>query len=72
MGRRIRYDEFIKSDIDFIVSNANFTDAQMEIFLELCKGSLYDEGICLKLCMSPSSYYRTKKKITDKIVRVMQ
>lgn len=72
MGKRIKYDEFIKADIDYIVSNANFTEAQMVIFTELCKGNLYDTGICMKLNISPSAYYRTKRKVADKIVRVMQ
>lgn len=72
MGRRIRYDEFIKSDIDFIVANANFTKAQAEMFEELCKGQMYDEGICMKFNLSPSAYYRAKRKITDKITRVLR
>ena len=72
MGRRIRYDEFIKADVDYIIANANFTKAQLEIFSELCKGQMYDEGICMKLNLSPSAYYRTKRKIADKIVRVLQ
>jgi hypothetical protein len=72
MGRRIKYDEFIKKDIDFIVENANFTETQMLIFTELCKGSLYDTGICMKLNVSPSAYYRMKRKVADKIARVMQ
>ena len=72
MGRRIRYDEFIKSDIDFIVENANFTETQMLIFTELCKGRLYDTGVCLKLNISPATYYRAKRKVEDKIARVLR
>lgn len=71
MGKRIRYDELIKDDVEAIVARANFTDEQNAVFEELCKGRLYDTGIWLKLNMGQTKYYEVKKKVEDKVSRIL-
>ena len=72
MKGKIKFDEFIKSDVDRIVSAANFTPDQKKIFDELCSGNLNDIGIAAKLNLSESSFYAKKKIILNKIARIMQ
>lgn len=71
MGRKVRYDTLIKDDVDKIVARANFTDEQNAVFEELCKGRLYDAGIWLKLNMGQTKYYEVKKKVEDKVTRIL-
>ena len=72
MRGKVKFDQFIKSDIDRIASAANFTPEQRRIFDELCLGELNDIGIAAKLNLSESSFYARKKIILDKIARIMQ
>jgi len=70
MGK-VRCDEFIRSDIEKVKADANFTPEQMQVFNELCRGERTDVGIYTKLCMSQSKYYSVKKKVINKIIRIL-
>ena len=72
MRGKIKFDEFIQSDIDRIASAANFTSEQRIIFEELCAGNLNDVGIAAKLNLCESSFYARKKIVLNKIARIMQ
>ena len=72
MKGRIKFDEFIQSDIDRIVVAANFSPEQRRIFDELCAGNLNDIGIAAKLNLCESSFYAKKKIVLQKIARIMQ
>ena len=63
--------KLIRSDIEKIVAEANFTPEQKAIFDELCRGELTDLGIALKLNMSESALYARKKVILEKIARIL-
>lgn len=70
MGK-IKCDELIRSDIEKVKDNANFTPEQGQVFNELCRGELTDTGIYTKLCMSQSKYYYVKKKVMTKLIRIL-
>lgn len=72
MRGRIKFDEFIQTDVDLIVRSANFSQDQRRIFDELCAGGLSDVGIAAKLNLSESAYYAKKKIVLQKITRIMQ
>lgn len=68
---KIKYDMFIQADVDKIVQEAHFTDEQLKVFLELCRGTHNDVGIYTLLCISQTKYYILKKKVQDKVLRVL-
>lgn len=56
------------------MDQANFTDDQRALFLELVapsRAQLTDIGICGKLHISRSSFYRTKKEVDTKVLRIL-
>ena len=68
---KIHYDEFIQEQIDLVNAKAALTEAQQQIFNQLLKNRLLDEGIALELGMSRASYYRQKKILQNKIRKVL-
>lgn len=72
MRGKIKFDQFIQSDVDHIIGSANFSDEQRCIFDELCSGRLTDSGIAAKLNLSDSAFYARKKIVVNKIMRILQ
>lgn len=65
------FDEFIQDDVDLIVSRAHFTDEQRKIFDLLLTSKYTDYGICRKINMSETRYYKIKKQVINKIKRIL-
>lgn len=59
------------SEIAQISHEANLSETQIEILHGLCKGDFYNYGVCQKLHMSPRSFYRKKKAMDEKCLRVI-
>lgn len=68
---KIHYDEFLQDQIDLVLSKAALTQTQKNIFEQLLKNHLLDEGIAMELGMSRASYYRHKKILQNKIRKVL-
>lgn len=71
---KIQYRTFIKQDVEKVMEQANFTDDQRALFLELVaptRARFTDVGICNKLHISRSSFYRTKKEVDTKVRRIL-
>lgn len=68
---KIHYEEFIQEQIDLVNTKAALTETQQQIFNQLLKNRLLDEGIALELGMSRASYYRQKKILQNKIRKVL-
>jgi ACT domain-containing protein len=68
---KVVFSDFIKSDIEYILDNANSTDEQLKIFNLLITNKYIDNGIAMQLGMSRSTYYKIKKQVIKKIIRIL-
>lgn len=68
---KIHYDEFLQDQIDLVLAKAALTQTQKNIFEQLLKNQLLDEGIAMELGMSRAAYYRHKKILQNKIRKVL-
>lgn len=72
----MKYNTFIKSDIEKIWQNANFNEEQAAVFAELIKPSYgvsdNDVAVYIRLCMSESKFYKVKKEIREKAQRILK
>lgn len=59
-----------RDDQDSINERAAWTDEQQRIFSEFCAGNLTDEGIMQALHMDRKRFYKIKRQIMEKIVRI--
>ena len=70
-----KFKYMVKSEIDYIIQNANFTDEQYAVFRELTKSDYgitkSDISIYMKLHMSATKFYKIKKEIKNKIDKVL-
>lgn len=70
-----KFKYMVKSEIDYIIQNANFTDEQYSVFRELIKSDYgttkSDISIYMKLHMSATKFYKIKKEIKNKIDKVL-
>lgn len=69
---RVRLTALTKSEIEAVLSAANFSHDQEAIFNELNKDTLYDIGIMSKLGIPERRYYDTKRTTIDKTERILQ
>lgn len=71
----MKYSNLIKSDIELIKENANFTHEQEEVFDELInpayKTRYNDTAVYIKLNLSKSKFYKIKGEINNKIRRIL-
>ena len=65
--------DFVKSELDYILNNANFTVEQEEIFKMLTSkyGRASIVNIAIKMNMSESTVKRRIKQIKNKILRLL-
>lgn len=65
--------DFVKSELDYILNNANFTVEQEEIFKMLTSkyGRASIVNISIKMNMSESTVKRRIKQIKSKILRLL-
>jgi len=65
--------DFVKSELDYILENANFTVEQEEIFKMLTSkyGRASIVNIAIKMNMSESTVKRRIKQIKNKILRLL-
>lgn len=59
-----------KKEFEAIKAEANFTPNQLRIYEELNRDEIYDQGIMMKLGMSPREYYDVKKIVVEKVKRI--
>lgn len=65
------FSEFLQSEIDDIERQAAFTKEQQEIFNELRKEENKDSVIMKQLGMSRNHYYKVKKVVALKVLKIM-
>jgi hypothetical protein len=53
--------------VEWLKSEANFSEDQLHIFELLNRDSLLDDGIMLKLGMPEKRYYREKRAVIEKV-----
>lgn len=72
----MKYNAFIKFDIEKIRQNANFNEEQAAVFAELIKPSYgvsdNDAAVYIRLCMSESKFYKIKKEVREKAQRIFK
>lgn len=70
--RNVNFD-FIKSELDYILANANFTEEQEEIFKMLTSKQGRQSIVCIsmKMNISESTVKRRIKQIKNKILRLL-
>lgn len=71
MNGKIDCSDFIQPEYEKIVELSRFTEDQRKVFDFLNSDKYTDEGIMLKLNLSRKRYYEIKKKVINKIVRVL-
>ena len=71
-SKDVKFD-FIKSELDYILENANFTDEQEEIFKRLTgkQGRQSIVYISMQMNMSESTVKRRIKQIKNKIIKLI-
>lgn len=72
-GKDVKRFDFVKSELDYILENANFTIEQEEIFKMLTSkyGRASIVNIAIKMNMSESTVKRRIKQIKNKILRLL-
>lgn len=66
------FGEFLQWEIDEIERQAAFTKEQRLIFCELRKCEDKDSVIMHRLHMSRNHYYKTKKEVALKVLKIME
>lgn len=71
--KEVKRFDFVKSELDYILENANFTIEQEEIFKMLTSkyGRASIVNIAIKMNMSESTVKRRIKQIKQKILRLL-
>lgn len=67
---RIRICRLTKREYEIVEENANFTEDQRRVFVELNKDRYYDVAIMSMLQISPRRYYEIKAIVVDKVDRI--
>jgi hypothetical protein len=67
---RIRISRLTKKELELIRDEANFTEEQEKIFVQLNKDQYYDVGIMTELGIAPKQYYAIKRVVVDKVERI--
>lgn len=65
------FSEFLQSEIDDIEHQAAFTKEQQAVFDELRKDENKDSVIMKQLGMSRNHYYKVKKIVALKVLKIM-
>lgn len=65
------FSEFLQSEIDDIEHQAAFTKEQKAVFDELRKDENKDSVIMKQLGMSRNHYYKIKKVVAFKVLKIM-
>ena len=63
--------EFTRREIEYINSEAAWTEEQSAVFQELVRGKYNDSGIILALHMDRNHFYRIKKQIKLKLIKIL-
>ena len=71
--KEVKRFDFVKSELDYILENANFTVEQEQIFKMLTSkyGRASIVNIAIKMNMSESTVKRRIKQIKNKILRLL-
>ena len=71
--KEVKRFDFVKSELDYILENANFTVEQEQIFKMLTSkyGRASIVNIAMKMNMSESTVKRRIKQIKNKILRLL-
>ena len=60
-------DPLTRSQVEWLISEANFSEDQLHIFELLNRDALLDDGIMLKLGMNEKRYYHEKRAVIEKV-----
>lgn len=71
MNGKIDCSDFIQPEYERIIELARFTEDQKKVFDLLNSDKYTDEGIMLELNFSRKRYYTIKKKVMNKVIRVI-
>ena len=70
-NQRVRISSLTKSEYDVILREANFTEEQRKLFVELNKDYYYDFSIMVALNLTNRErYYQIKGVVIDKVERI--
>lgn len=70
-NQRVRISSLTKSEYDVILREANFTEEQRKLFVELNKDYYYDFSIMASLNLTNRErYYQIKGVVIDKVDRI--
>jgi hypothetical protein len=67
---RVRISRLTKKEYDLILEEANFTDDQRKVFVQLNKDAYYDFGIMNAIGLTARQYYAIKCIVVDKVERI--
>lgn len=62
--------DFTKKEIEYLVSECNFSNDEENVFLMRCKGHTLDE-IAEKMNVCYKTAYRINRRIKNKIIKVL-
>ena len=62
----------LQKEIDEIIEKAAFTHDQKQVFNALVYNELNDKGIIQMLNMERHKYYKVKKQVLDKVLRIIE
>lgn len=68
---KIQFDSLLQWQVDKVYSEGALTQRQKDIFKLLLEGRYLDVGIAWELGMSIRTYYRHKKRLKEKVVKVL-
>lgn len=69
--KRFRFGELLQWQVDRILSEGCLSEPQEELLAHLLRGRLLDKGIAREMGMSQRTYYRLKRRLADKVMRVL-
>ena len=69
-NKRIRVCRLTKREYELILDNANFTDEQLNLFVQLNKDQYFDFAIMDSMKLTANRYYEIKGIVVDKVERI--
>lgn len=69
--KRFRFGELLQWQVDRIREEGCLSEVQDELLSHLLRGRLLDKGIAREMGMSQRTFYRHKRQLVDKALRVL-
>lgn len=69
--KRFRFCELLQWEVNKIRNEGCLSEVQDELLSHLLRGRLLDKGIAREMGMSQRTFYRYKRQLVDKALRVL-